>query len=195
VAFIPNIVDASVDVAQAFAEQNKTADVFFCGGYSGPANRWGLIDELQRQKPALRYDLYGRNKKNQLPGDTLIQVMKRAKIGLNVNQFEGDLYASDRMAQYIGNGLLLATYRRSGFARCFDESEMIFFDGAADLGEQIERAVSNDAVWRTMAERGYRKARTIMSETKVTDFIVRKTMGLEPPKNWSFTDQIYPTTA
>jgi hypothetical protein len=191
VAFIPNPVDISIDNAHAFAEPDKSTDVFCACGNTGPADRWGLIDELQRQRPALRYAFYGRHKRNLISGEFLFQAMKRAKVGLNVNQFEGDLYASDRMAQYIGNGLLLATYRCSGFTRYFDETEMIFFDSAADLAEQIARVVSDDTIWRAMAERGYRKALAIMSETKVTDFIMRMTMGNGPPEGWSFSDQIY----
>ena len=191
VAFIPNLVDTSIDNARAFAESDKSTDVFCACTDTGPADRWGLIDELQRQRPALRYALYGRNKQNQIMGDFLFQAIKLAKVGLNVNRFEGDLYASDRMALYIGNGLLLATYRRSGFTRYFDENEMIFFDGAADLGEQIERAVSDDKIWRAMAERGYRKAVAIMDVTKVTNFIARMTMGHGPPEGWVFSNEIY----
>ena len=195
VAFIPNLVDTSIDDAQAFAERDKTIDVFCCCGNSGPADRWRLIDELQRRKPRLTYGLYGRNKRNQVAGEAYFQAIKRAKIGLNVNQFEGDLYASDRMAQYIGNGLLLATYRSSGFSRCFDESEMIFFDSAADLAEQVAHAVADDGIWRPMAERGYRKALAIMDGTKVTDFVARMTTGQGLPKDWAFADQIYVTGA
>jgi hypothetical protein len=195
VAFIPNLVDISIDNADAFAEPDKSTDVFCACGNTGPADRWGLIDELQRQRPAFRYSFFGRHKRNLISGESLFQAMKHAKIGLNVNQFEGDLYASDRMAMYIGNGLLLATYRRSGFTRYFDENEMIFFDGAADLGEQIERVVAGDKIWRAMAERGYRKARKIMDGTKVTDFIARMTMGHGPPEGWAFSDEIYPAPA
>jgi Glycosyl transferases group 1 len=195
VAFIPNLIDTSIDNAHAFAEPDKSTDVFCACGNTGPADRWGLIDGLQRQRPALRYGLYGRAKKKLISQKDLFQAMKHAKVGLNVNQFEGDLYASDRMALYFGNGLLLATYRRSGFTRYFDENEMIFFDGAAELGEQIERVVSDDKIWRAMAERGYRKAIAMMDGTKVTDFIARMTMGRGPPEGWAFSDEIYAAPA
>lgn len=191
VAFIPNLVDVSIDTVRAFAEVDKLTDVFCSCGNTGPADRWGLIDELQRQRPALRYSFHGRYKRNRLWGDAYVEAMRQAKVGLNVSQFEGDLYSSDRMATYLGNGLLLAMYRRSEFTRYFDETEMIFFDGAADLGEQIERAVSDDTTWRAMAERGHRKALAMMDGTKVTDFIARMTTGQDPPADWSFSEQIY----
>jgi hypothetical protein len=191
VAFIPNPVDISVDEGQAFVEQDKDADVFCCCNDTGPTDRWALIDKLRALKPNFAYSLHGRGKQNQLLGARYLDAMKRAKVGLNVNQFEGDLYASDRMAQYLGNGLLLATYRRSGFGRYFDDEEMIFFDDALDLGEKIERVISDDSLWRRMAERGYRKALSVMNGVDVTDFIAKMTLGLDPPKNWTFADEIY----
>jgi len=42
-----------------------------------------------------------------------------------------------------------------------------------------------------MAERGHRKALSLMSETKVTDFIARMTMGQGAPVDWTFADQIF----
>ena len=165
VAFIPNLVDTSVDDARAFAQRDKITDVFCCCGDTGPADRWGLIEELQQLKPALRYGFYGRNRRNLLSGEAYFLAMKGAKIGLNINQLEGDLYSSDRMAQYIGNGLLLATYRCSGFLSYFDSDEMIFFDNAGELAERVERVALDETLWRAMAERGHSKALAIMSET------------------------------
>jgi hypothetical protein len=195
VAFIPNLVDTSIDNAGAFAHQDKTSDVFCCCGNTGPADRWRLIDELRRQRPGLRYVLHGRDKRNQISGEIYFKAMQTTKIGLNVNQLEGDLYSSDRMAQYLGNGLLLASYRRSGFSRCFDDGEMIFFDDVVELGEKIERAACDDVLWRSMAERGHRKAVALMSGLRVTDFIMRMTFEEGPPKDWQFCDQIYASTS
>jgi hypothetical protein len=112
-------------------------------------------------------------------------------VGLNVNRYEGDLYASDRLAQYLGNGLLVASRRCSGYSQYFGDDEMIFFDGAPDLGEQIERVVADDRRWRLMAERGRAKAISLMSETRVADFIVRMTIGLGPSKDWPFPNHIF----
>jgi hypothetical protein len=50
-------------------------------------------------------------------------------------RFEGDLYSIGRMAQYLDNSLLLVTYQCSEVSCCFHDSQMIFFDSAADIGE------------------------------------------------------------
>ena len=60
----------------------------------------------------------------------------KSKVGLNFNRGEGNLYASDRMAQFLGNGILLATSRRSGYQAYFGDDEMLFFDDVAELAGQ-----------------------------------------------------------
>lgn len=195
VAFIPNPIDASVHNLTAYATRDKTADVFCALRKGGKTDRFGLIDELQRLKPNLSYAIYGRNKQNLIYGDAYYRVLDQAKVGLNINRYEGGLYASDRLAQYLGNGLLVASRRCSGYSQYFSDDEMIFFDGASDLGEQIERVVADDRRWRLMAERGRAKALGLMSETRVADFIVRMTIGLGPSKDWPFPNHIFPASS
>ena len=195
VAFIPNPVDFSIDNSIAFAVRHKTFDVFFASGPGSPAGRWGLIDELCRLRPEVRYALHGRDKRGRLLGDACYRAIEQSKIGLNLNSEEGDLYASDRMAQYLGNGLLLATSRRSGYQHYFDDEEMLFFDDVAELGDKIVWAIADDRRWRTMAERARTKAADVMSGRLVTDFILRMTFGQGPPKEWQFSDQIYRAAA
>jgi hypothetical protein len=191
VAFIPNPVDLSIDNLRAYAVADKPVDVFCACGPSGRADRWGLIDELCRLRPNLRYALHGRNKTSRISGNDYYLAIDGAKVGLNLNRQEGDLYASDRMAQYLGNGLLLATSRASGYERCFGDDEMIFFDDAAELGDKLDWALSDDDRWRDMAQKARAKAAEIMAGELVTDFIVRTTMGSPAPEGWQFSDQIY----
>jgi Glycosyl transferases group 1 len=191
VAFIPNPIDLSVNNVTAYATPEKNADVFCALRSTGRAARFDLIDQLQALKPHLRYAIYGRNNQNLLYGDAYFRAIDGAKVGLNISKYEGGLYASHRMAQYLGNGLLVATYRRSGYTDYFDDEEMIFFDTAADLAERIEDAISDDKRWRLMAERGRAKAISLMNEARVADFVVRMTLGLGVPKDWPFSDHIF----
>lgn len=191
VAFIPNPVDLSIDNVSAFAVASKSTDVFCAAGMSGEAKRWDLIDELVRLKPGLRYALYGRDKQNRLYGDAYYRAIGASKIGLNLNREEGNLYASDRMAQYLGNGVLLATSRRSGYDAYFGDDEMLFFDDAEELADRVGWAVSSDRRWRGMAERARANATATMGGELVTDFILRMTLGLGAPKRWKFGNEIY----
>ena len=118
-------------------------------------------------------------------------MISQSKIGLNFNREEGDLYASDRMAQYLGNGILLATSRRSGYQAYFGDDEMLFFDDAEELADRVGWAVSSDRRWRGMAERARANATATMSGELVTRFILDMTLGRGAPQDWKFGDQIY----
>jgi Glycosyl transferases group 1 len=191
VAFIPNPVDLSIDNLTAFAVEDKPVDVFCAACPTGRADRWGMIDELCRLQPKLRYALHGRAKTGRISGNAYYLAVNDAKAGLNLNREEGDLYASDRMAQYLGNGLLLATARASGYGRYFGDDEMIFFDGAAELADKLVWAVADDRRWRVMAEKARAKAAATMAGDLVCDFIARMTMGEAIPNGWQFTDHIF----
>ncbi|KAB2917035.1 MAG: glycosyltransferase family 1 protein [Hyphomicrobiaceae bacterium] len=191
VAFIPNPVDLSIDNASAFCVPHKSADVFCAIGINSATNRWDLVDRLTLLKPNLRYALYGRDKKSRLLGDAYYRAIKQSKVGLNLNRRDGDLYASDRMAQYLGNGLLLATPRRSGFEAYFDDDEMIFFDDVTELGEKIEWAIGDDRRWRRMAERARSKATRTMGADLVAEFIMRMAFGEDAPQEWQFSSEIF----
>jgi Glycosyl transferases group 1 len=191
VAFIPNPIDLSIDNGRAYAVGEKRVDIFCACGTTGSAERWELIDELRRLKPDLRYSLHARNKIGRVSGDAYYALMDQAKAGLNLNTQEGDLYASDRMAQYIGNGLLLATSRASGFDQHFPDNEMIFFGDAAELGDRLEWALGDDDRWRSMAQKARARAADFMSGERVTDFIIRMTMGMPIPAEWQFGDHVF----
>jgi Glycosyl transferases group 1 len=191
VAFIPNPVDLSMDNTIAYSVSQKTIDVFTAMGGTGEANRWEAIDVLTRLKPNLRYALHGRSNHERLLGDAYYQQISRSKVGLNLSRSEGDLYASDRMAQFLGNGLLLTTDCRSGYDAYFNDEEMIFFSDIEELGDKIEWAVADDTRWRAMAERGRAKALATMEGRLVADFIMRMTFGLGEPDGWQFSSEIY----
>jgi hypothetical protein len=191
VAFIPNPIDVSIDNARAYAESDKAFDVFCACGHSGAADRWTLIDKLRQLRPELRYALFGRDKRNPLLGDGYYRAIEQSKIGLNLSREERDLYGSDRMAQYLGNGILLAASRRSGYQRYFGNDEILFFDHVEELGDKIAWSVADDRRWRAMAQRARAKAAVLMDGSMVADFILRMTLGHAPPPAWPFMDHIF----
>jgi Glycosyl transferases group 1 len=191
VAFIPNPIDLSIDNLRAYAVGDKPIDVFCACSTNGAADRWSLIDKLCQLKPEFRYSLHARDKIGRVSGNTYYSLIEQAKAGLNLNAQEGDLYASDRMAQYLGNGLLLATSRASGFEQYFTDDEMVFFDDHLELADRLEWAFSDDDRWRYMAQKARARAVEVMCGQLVTDFIIRMTMGSPAPTGWQFGDHVF----
>lgn len=192
VAFIPNPVDLSIDCEVSADAQAHEFDVFFAGHQPGVDRRWDFVAGLRAKvRQGVRFGVFGRHRDDVLSGAEYVRALGRAKIGLNLNRRDGDLYASDRMAQFLGNGLLLATPRASGYGDYFDEDQMMFFDDGADLAAQIDRALADDVIWRARARAGRARALSIMGETAVARFMLNIVKGENPDRDWAFGKHIY----
>lgn len=191
VFFIPNLVDISIDDQKSY-ENEPTADIFFAASLEEGKYQWQRALALAALAPDLKYFYAGRRLPNSssaggLWGYEFIKQLGRSKIGLNLNRIESDYYASSRMAQYLGNGCLLATDQASRFDDIFSDQEMIFFMSVEDLAERCTRLLSAGETWRTMAERGRARAIEIMSNTVVCDFIASVMIEGREPKDWKFS--------
>ncbi|MCV0369437.1 glycosyltransferase [Filomicrobium sp.] len=192
VAFIPNPIDLSIDTGQAFAETKHRFELFFACHQPPVDARWQFIAALQKELPSsIRVGLYGNKTGDALRGADYVDTLSHTKIGLNLNRRDGDLYASDRMGQFLGNGLLLATPRASGYDAVFSEDEMLFFDGLADLSRRLVTALGPGEPWRKMARAGREKAIATMNETCVARFICDFTMGGTWAQNWTFSEHAF----
>lgn len=191
-AFIPNPVDLSVDTERAFEAAAHEFDMIFAGHQPMVDARWGFIEKLKRRLPAtMRVGLFGKRQKLQLSGAAYVEALGRTKIGLNLNRKDRNLYASDRMAQLIGNGLLLATHRASGYDAVFGDDEMLFFTDEEDLAAGIERVLGHGEPWRQMARNGWMKGCATMNEKLVAEFVVGFVNGEDAPKDWIFGDHVF----
>ena len=191
-AFIPNPVDLSIDAQTAFDAKTHKYDLIFAGHQPMIDPRWAFIRDVADRLPTpTRCGIFGRRQQRQLSGSAYVDALGASKIGLNLNRRDGDLYASDRMAQLLGNGLLLATHRASGYDQVFADDEMLFYTGVDDLAAGIERVLGAGEPWREMARAGRQKAIATMSETVVARFMVDMIVGASPPSDWAFTDHVF----
>ncbi len=192
VAFIPNPVDLSIDTEVSANAGAHEFDVFFAGHQPAVDPRWNFVAGLRSKvSQGVRFGVFGRHRDDVLSGASYVRALGASKIGLNLNRRDGDLYASDRMAQFLGNGLLLATPRASGYGEYFDEDQMMFFDDETDLAAQIDRALADDAGWRKRARAGRETALAVMSETAVARFMLDVLKGTGPDRDWAFGNHIY----
>jgi len=182
---IPNIVDTAIDDQLAYENTAINYDVFFAGSQNKDSPQWSRALALQAMSPHRTHCYAGAGKTGGLWGYDFIQAQGRSRVGLNLNRVEGDLYASDRMGQYLGNGLLLATDRVSGYDRFFGEDEMIFFSTVEDLDAQLTRDLATD-VWREKARKARATALRTMSNTVVCRFIESTARHDKPSPDWVF---------
>ena len=91
----------------------------------------------------------------------------------------------------LGNGLLLATHRASGYEAVFNDDEMLFFSNLEELADRVSRALESGDDWREMARAGHKKALATMNEQLVAQFIVDLCFGNEVSDAWVFKDHIF----
>ena len=195
VAYIPNVVDVSIDNEISYEKDTHAFDYFFGGNQPAIDERWTFVTSLEEKLNAhpsgLRSGFFGKARGNALSGARYIKTLGQGKVGLNLSRRNGNLYASDRMGQYLGNGLLLATQRNSGFENVFNETEMLFFDDLDELVDGLIRVVPDDTLWRKMARAGRDKGMRLMSDLAVAELMISLVCGQGSTPEWAFGDHIF----
>lgn len=194
VAHMPNPIDPSIETGRAF-EQDGAFDLFFAGGALRHQHdqRAAMLDDLTRRLPGLRLGFFGTGAgREQVFGKAYLRLIASSRMGLNINKTDDHyLYASDRLAQYLGNGLLVFTPASSGFQDVFTDDEMVFFTGVEDLADRIAWYHAHDDARRAAAARSWRKAHAIYDTTRVTRYMIEQTFGQPLSQDYGWPTERY----
>ncbi|MCR9254969.1 MAG: glycosyltransferase [Alphaproteobacteria bacterium] len=166
------------------AAEDLPVDLLYCANSTPDEERWHRIGALVDALPDLRIDLRGLHGKGPVEGADYLDVLGQTKISISMNKEEHPLYASDRMAQLMGNGIATLIDRASGYQRFFAEDEAAaYYDDTESLIETVRRLAGDDALRRRIAEGGYRESYRLFASDRVADYMVRATLdpSVAPP--------------
>lgn len=181
--FIPNVVDDSILPHKAFENEKNEFDIFFaCGAAYDGELRKEIKNYVKDELPNATMAYHCVYEKTATWGSDYIDRIGRSTIGLNFSRYDergrkGEdedyfIYSSDRVAHYIGNGLL--TFSDSKF--CLDEiytdQEMVFFDSKDDLMKKLRYFLENPEEGRAIAKAGYEKSIKEFNGTRVAEFMM-----------------------
>lgn len=179
VAFMPNPIDASIETGRAFERDDHEGDLFLAAGAIDDMKdtRREEVQRIVAGLSDLRLQFFGSVVgKPALFGDAYMTTLVHCKMGLSLDRTDDYwLYASDRMAQYMGNGLLTFVRRGKGFEELFEADEIAFFDGTDDLIETARRLASDDAAWRAVARKGWEKAHRLYDVDRIARYTLERT--------------------
>jgi len=192
VAFTPNPVDASIDWPKCHETSEQENDVFWAlrptktVNMNDPRISYPLFIEGSG-KAKIKY--YGMNGAPTLMNADYYKRINECKMGLNISVVgelggvdyasveELYLYSSDRIAQYMGSGLLVFTTRDNSLEEMFKENkEAVFFKNKEDLLEKIVYYKENDGERRKIAAAGWQKAHEQLNERLVAQYVVDSTL-------------------
>lgn len=177
VYFMPNPVDPAVDIGRGFARDDQDFDLFFAVSTGdGSDERLRFLQAALQRVPELSADLRGLPGSAPLRGAAYVEAMVNARMGFSMSRPDDVyLYASDRMSQLLGNGLLTFLCRTSGFQDLFGEDRLAFFDDQDELVDKLDFFRRNDAERRKVAEAGWRAAHSMFASHRIAKYILERT--------------------
>ena len=106
-------------------------------------------------------------------------------MGLNLSRGKPTkYYSSDRIAQFVGNGLVTFIHKDTKYSDFFSNDEMIFYRNTNDLIKKILSIKKNDKLRRKIGRKGKLKYLKEFSSEKVSKYIIIKSLGLENKKKF-----------
>jgi hypothetical protein len=190
VTYMPNPVDASIETERAFDAANPEFDLVFAG--SADAERVALCERIRSGIPELKFEVRGMLGRSPVQGADLIDLLGRSRMGLALSRpNDALLYASDRMAQLMGNGVLAFVDERAGFQTIFTDRELITFTDSGDLIAKLRHFKADDAERRDIARAGWIKVHANFSATLVAKWIIETTFRLPATENYAWPSAVY----
>ncbi len=192
VCFMPNPVDRTIETLRVFERTDVTNDLVFLTGFNRyDKEKLQTCDLIRARLPDLKFDVRGLYNKPGVYGADVFEVLAQAKMGLNVSKRNDVyLYSSDRMAQLMGCGLLTFIDSRTRFDEIFGADELVTYAGDEDLVDRIDYFRKHDDQRRAIAERGWRRAHEIFSETDVSQWILDVTFERPPSQTYAWPTEI-----
>ena len=192
--YIPNTVDQSFEKLKNYKFKNLKNDVFFAmshGVHRGILKkgkfdkRENFLKKLTKKLPNIKFDLYGIDNKQPIWADNFIESISQSKIALNLSQgHNAKYYSSDRIAQLIGNGLLVLIHEKTKFGDFFNKDEIITYKNINDLSKKIEKYSMDDALRQKIAKKGRDKYFKFFNSTIVAEFIINKSLNINKKYFW-----------
>lgn len=175
---MPNPVDASIDVFDSSASAQLPNDLIFCSKSTAHTSRGQLVNYLKDCLAGeLTFKTPGSFGEPGVWGRDYERFLADSKMGLNLNRQEGlHWYSSARMAQMVGNGLLVFTHRSAGFDELLPDETLVYFDQREDLLASIRQFHQDDAKRRHWAANARRFFHDEINSTLYAQYIVEASM-------------------
>lgn len=143
--FMPNPVDASVEVLDNSVKTDLDIDLLFCGNATKFTDRFATLERLKNALAnELNFKTYGCFGEPPVWGRDYDRVLENTKMALNLNRQDKDYwYSSDRMAQLAGNGILVFTHAGPRFDELLPAETLVYFNNEDDLLSAV-RAFHHD---------------------------------------------------
>ncbi len=176
--YMPNIVDASIEIHKNHEKESFLYDFIFCGASKKSQDRDVISNHIRTALSDMKMKFCGNLGNPNIFGDAYIELLGSAKMGLIYNKRNDvSMYSSDRIAQLTGNGILTFSPKIPDFERVYSADEIVYYENEEDLIEKIAYYHHNDAERKRVAQNGYLKSHGEYNSTKVTRWMIDLVFG------------------
>ena len=205
ISFFPNLVDASVENMKIYENSNHPKDVFFALSHgvgtgilrkkntinedSDP--RVVLMDTLKTNLPNIKFNFFGMRGKQPIWANKFNNNIKDCYMGICLQREPILKYSlSDRIAQYLGNGLMVFIQNKTGYHEILkNEKEAVYFDDVSDLAKKINFYKHNKVKSLEIAHNGHKRIHSDFNEKIITNYMLdclehKDISFLEGKYNW-----------
>ena len=86
-------------------------------------------------------------------------------------------YSSNRIASLMGNGLMVFIDKKVEMSNFFNSNEIVSYNSIDDLAAKIQYYKKNDKLRIKIAKKGKEKYFKLFNETRITKYIIDKSLG------------------
>jgi hypothetical protein len=141
-------------------------------------NRVDFLNKLIRKSTDIKYDFYGFGKQEPVWGNEFYKSLLNSKMALNLSRGTPTKhYSSNRIASIMGNGLLVFIDQKVKMNNFFNSKEIVSYNSIEDLVDKIKYYKTNDKIRKKIAKKGKEKYFKLFNETKVSKYIIDKSLG------------------
>ena len=185
--FMPNPSDRALDNLNIY-NNDCEKDVFFAMSHGvhrgvlkdGKYDERDIVLKKITRNPKIITDFYGYGDKQPVWAQNFLDVISNCKMGLNLSRGKPlKYYSSDRIAQFMGNGMLTLIHSGTKYNHFFDNSEMVFYKNDNDLIDKILKYKRDDKQRKKIAQKGQKKYNKYFNSVKVAEYIINRTFDLK----------------
>ena len=194
--FLPIPVDENIENLKIYENKHRYKDLFFAlshgvnfGGLRSKSNdeREAFLKKILEKGKEINFHILGINNDKPKWNYDFYKEMMICKMSLNLSRGKPLKYASsNRIASYMGNGILTFINHKVKFQELFSNDEMLFYKNENDLIDQINDIKNDMNRINNISKKGKEKYFRIFNNLIVSDSIISKTLGINPKYKYAW---------
>ena len=194
--YLPIPVDKNIENLNIYENKHRYKDLFFAlshgvnfGGLRKKSNdeRENFLQNLINMGGDINFHILGINNDKPKWNYDFYKEIGICKMALNLSRGKPLKYAtSNRIASYMGNGILTFINSKVRFQELFNDDEMIFYNNEIDLIEKINLLKNDTKKINKISKNGKRRYFKIFENKIVSNFILSKTFDLTPAYKYAW---------